>query len=152
MQTVKRRSLFNSLRYALAALGCTTGPQRKASIQTTGNLNQNEHGVALITDLSFEIVKYFLAPFLILTPFNYRCSDSCYNNWKLSKNKDTDCTQTWSLIIPSFEDIPLQCRAALFFFFPKKYRMQYITSQFNEVSNLEIPSSDQDHGQHYMNT
>lgn len=29
--------------------------------------------------------------------------------------------------------------------------MQYITSQFNEVSNLEIPSSYQDHGQHYIN-
>lgn len=29
--------------------------------------------------------------------------------------------------------------------------MQYITSQFNEVSNLEMPSSDQDHGQNYIN-
>lgn len=38
-------------------------------------------------------------------------------------------------------------------FFSKKYRMQYIiTSQFNEVSNLEMPTSDQDHGQPYVNT
>lgn len=53
---MKRRSFFNSLRYALATLGCTTGPQRKASVQNSGSLTQNEYTAAVITDLSFEIV------------------------------------------------------------------------------------------------
>lgn len=60
MQTVKRWSFLFSLRYALAALECTTGTPRKASLQTRGSLTQSEHTVVVITNFSFEIVNFFL--------------------------------------------------------------------------------------------